>query len=405
MTRRALPSLYLLILLTLSACASTPLHKAVPEPLIAQAAVKDFPVGIRSWSDEPTKDLASAIERRISQYQVTNAEYYAQHKTYPAMNYLALSGGSNNGAFAAGVLCGWTKSGTRPDFAIVTGVSTGALIAPFAFLGSKYDNVLKQEYTTLKSENIFMGDLWTVLDGVTGGMALADNTPLKKRIDSMITAEMFEDIAEAHRKGRRLFIITTNLEAERGVIWSIGSIANSGVPDGLELFKKILLASAAVPGFFAPVLIDVTVDGKPYQEIHVDGGVTSQVFLFPLKSSRMDRDAFLKANIDRNLYIIRSGKVTPDYQEMQPSTLSLSQRSVESLIKHQGIGDLYRMYSGAQRDGMNFYLNYIPPEFNEKSAEMFDPAYMSKLFDLGYRLNSKGDYWVTEPPGMQYIDK
>lgn len=385
-------------------CTTAPVFRSVPADMASVAVVDGFPADIRSWGDEPGSHLAESIGQRIDQYRNSHADYFVSHKAYPAMNYLALSGGSNNGAFAAGVLNGWTESGTRPEFTIVTGVSTGALIAPFAFLGPHYDDVLRREYTTVTSENIFESDFWTVVRGVTGGMAIVDNTPLQKRIDEIITPQLFAEIATEHRKGRRLLIITTNLEAQRGVIWNIGAIAVSGLPGGLALFKDILLASSAVPGVFAPVLIDVNVAGENYQEMHVDGGVTSQVFLFPLKTTRADRDAFEKAGIERNLYIIRNGKITPEYMEMKPSAIPMSQRSLETLIKYQGIGDLYRIYSGAQRDGMNYHLTFIPPEFTEKSNELFDPVYMSKLFDLGYRLNRDGLHWVTAPPGIEYVD-
>ncbi len=389
----------------MTACASAaPLHRAVPEMQVNEAQLVGFPAGIRSWSDEPGAGLAHAIEKRIDQYRASHDQYFNEHGVYPPMSYLALSGGSNNGAYGAGVLYGWTRSGTRPEFTVVTGVSTGALIAPFAFLGPQYDEVLRREYTTVNSDGIYMGDVWTVLRGVAGGMALVDNKPLRDRIDELITWELLGEIGAEHRKGRRLLIITTNLEAQRGVIWSIGSIANSGAPGALALFKKILLASAAVPGLFEPVMIDVTVGGQTYQEIHVDGGVTSQVFLFPLKSTRADRDAFAASNIRRDLYIIRNGKINPDYNEMKPAALSLSQRSLETLIKYQGIGDLYRIYSGAQRDGMNYHLTYIPSDFDEKPQELFDPVYMSKLFDLGYQRMRSDNLWETTPPGMDYVD-
>lgn len=392
------------LLFALPACTSLPVHTAVPEQSVSSATVVGFSSGIRSWGDEASDDIAATIERRITRYQEFNADYYAEHKSYPAMNYLALSGGSNNGAFSAGILYGWTKAGTRPQFTVVTGVSTGALIAPFAFLGPKYDEMLKREYTTITSDKIFLTDTWTALKGIAGGISLVDISPLKKRLDDVITPELFAEIAAEHRKGRRLLIGTTNLEAQRSVIWNIGNIANSGNPRALELFKKILLASAAVPGIFEPVFIDVTVEGKQYQEIHVDGGVTSQVFLFPLQSSHLDKDAFAQAGIERNLYIIRNGKISPDYLEMKPMVFSLSQRSIETLIKNQGLGDLYRLYSGTVRDGINYRLSYIPPEFNEKSTQVFDPVYMSKLFQFGYDLNKDGDFWLKVPPGMEYAD-
>jgi predicted patatin/cPLA2 family phospholipase len=396
--------LTLALLFVLPACGTVRPHMAVPEQSVSKAVVTSFNSEIRSWGDESRSDIAATIEKRVARYKELNSGYYNEYKSYPPMQYLALSGGSNNGAFAAGVLYGWTKAGTRPQFTVVTGVSTGALIAPFAFLGSKYDEILKHEYTTITSDKIFLTDTWTAIKGIAGGVALVDTSPLKKRLDEMITPELFAEIAAEHRKGRRLLIGTTNLEAQRSVIWNIGNIANSGNAKGLELFKKILLASAAVPGIFEPIFIDVTVDGKQYQEIHVDGGVTSQVFLFPLKSSHLDKDAFEEAGIERNLYIIRNGKVSPDYLEMKPMVFSLSQRSIETLIKYQGLGDLYRLYSGAVRDGINYRLAYIPPEFNEKSSEIFDPVYMSKLFQFGHNLNKDGDFWFKVPPGIEYAD-
>jgi predicted acylesterase/phospholipase RssA len=391
------------LLLALPACETVAVHTSVPESQVAKATVVGFPADIRSWGDEPPENIDQVIEKRITRWRERHADYYAAHKTYPSMDYLAISGGSNNGAYGAGILCGWTLAGGRPDFAIVTGVSTGALIAPFAFLGSKYDYILKQEYTTVKSDNIFIADAWTAMRGLAGGMSMVDTSPLKNRIDELVTPKILEEIAAEHHKGRRLLIGTTNMEAQRSVIWNIGDIANS--PDkakALALFKKILLASASVPGLFEPVLIDVTAGGNKYEEIHVDGGVTSQVFLFPLKSSQMDKIAFEKAGIERNLFIIRNGKITPDYAAMKPTVLPMSQRSIETLIKYQGAGDLYRLYSGAARDGMNYRLTYIPSDFNEKSTEVFDPVYMSKLFNLGVQIGKDPAHWLKAPPGIEY---
>jgi predicted acylesterase/phospholipase RssA len=395
---------FLAVMLAVSGCVRVPVHIPVPEQISDHAVVDGYTADIRSWADEPQPGLASVIEKRVDQYRAAHAAYYTKHQEYPPMNYLALSGGAYDGAFAAGILYGWTKTGKRPDFAIVTGTSTGALIAPFAFLGPKYDDLLRQEYTTLKSENVFLGGIGTVLHGLAGGMALVDTSPLKARIDKEITPELFAEIAAEHRKGRHLLIGTTNLEAQRGVIWDIGVIANSGNPGAIDLFKKILLASSAVPGLFSPVFFDITAEGHHYQEIHVDGGVASQVFLYPLKSTRMDKEAFVKNHIQRNLYIIRNGKVFPEYKEMKPILFYLSERSVETLIKNQGIGDLYRIYAGAMRDSMNYRLVFIPPYFKQESKEIFDPDYMRALFDLGFTLSQKGDYWLKAPPGIEYSD-
>lgn len=406
-SRNPLSSLLLVTILLISGCGSVPIHKSVPEASASQALVQGFSPNIRSWADAPVDNLDAAIQKRVDLYKQQNADYYAANNTYPAMNYLAISGGGYDGAFGAGILSGWTKAGTRPEFQIVTGVSTGALIAPFAFAGPEYDDELRKVYTTLKSDNIFLGDLWTVLRGITGGVALTDNTPLSKKIEETITVELFNKIGEEHRKGRRLLIGTTNLEAQRGVIWDIGSISSNYKNEkGLKLFRQILLASAAIPGAFQPVLIDVTTNGQKFQEIHVDGGVTAQVFLYPLATNISDRNAFADTGIKRNLYIIRNGKIEPEYLPMTLGLVSLSQRSVETLIKNQGIGDLYRLYVGAKRDGMDYNLIYMPTSFQEKSQEIFDPVYMSKLFDVGYKMGLNNDTeWKHAPPGVDYIDE
>ena len=393
------------ILLALTSCTNAPLHTPVPENSVSQAVVEDFKPNIRTWGDAGVQNIDTIIARRIALYQQEHAAYYRTHGAYPAMNYLALSGGGYDGAFGAGILCGWTKTGKRPEFSIVTGVSAGALIAPFAFAGPEYDDELREVYTTLNSSNIFMGDLWTVLDGITGGLALTDSSPLSKKIEEVITPELFRKIGEEHRKGRRLLIGTTNLEAQRSVIWDIGSMANSGNAKGLELFRKIMLASASIPGAFKPVFIDVTIDGKKYQEVHADGGVTAQVFLYPLQTKRADRDDFIKAQIDRNLYIIRNSKITPEYQAMNLGLVSLTQRSIETLIKNQGRGDLYRLYVGAQRDGLDYNLIYLPSDFTAEAKELFDPVYMSKLFDVGYKMGQNEQNWLNAPPGVTYMDE
>lgn len=394
----------LFLILTLAACGTVPPHRALPEDFHGMAALQDYPANIRSWGDEAGDNLDTVIADRITAYKKIHQVDYDRDKKYPAMNYLALSGGGNNGAFGAGVVTGWTQARNRPEFSVVTGTSTGALIAPFAFLGPKYDERLKEVFTTLNSSKIYSDDVLTLLDGVTGGLALADNTPLLREIQRAITTAMFAEIGKEHLKGRRLYIGTSNLEAQRSVIWDIGAIANSNNPGALKLFHKIMLASAAVPGVFKPVFINVTVSGKTYQEMHADGGVTAQVFMFPLQTHRADRDLFLESKIDRNLYIIRNNKIVPEYTPMEPGLVSVSKRSLETLIKYQGLGDLYRLYIGAQRDGVKYHLVHIPSDFREESQETFDPTYMSALYDVGYAMGRAGDLWESAPPGVDYMD-
>jgi predicted acylesterase/phospholipase RssA len=315
-------------------------------------------------------------------------------------NYLAISGGGAKGAFTAGLLNGWTEAGDRPEFQVVTGISTGALIAPFAFLGPEYDDVVKEVYTTTTTEEIL--DKRNVINTVRSD-AGASTEPLQALLEKYFDESVMEAIAAEHREGRSLFIGTTNLDALRPVIWRIGPIADSGHPDALKLIRQILLASAALPLAMPPVLIEVEAGGERYDELHVDGGVASQVFLYPL---RIDWEQVLKVLDARgrpNVYVIRNSKLDPDWKAINNKIFAIMGRSTSSLIRTQGIGDLYQIYLATLKDELDFHLAFIPREFNETPEEAFDPVYMQKLYDLGYEMAKTGYPWVTELPGLEGI--
>jgi predicted acylesterase/phospholipase RssA len=393
------------LLLILAGCAKAVTAPSVPEEQSTQAIVKGFPAHIRFWADEAPDYMSKTIHTRLANYRSKNAEYFAQHHSYPSLHYLAISGGAYDGAFGAGLLSGWNASGTRPQFSLVTGVSTGALIAPFAFLGAKYDDRLHDFFTNTTSDKIFMTDAWKVLEGLTGGLAVTDSAPLALQIQSAVTPEVLAEIATEYKKGRLLYIVTTNIEAQRGVLWDIGAIAASENPNALKLVHQIMLASAAVPGLFQPVFIDVEVDGKKHREIHADGGVTSQVFAYPIRLHRGVMDEFRQHNITQNLYIIRNSKISPEYKVMDPGLFSLTGRAIETLIKQQSLGDLYRLYVSAKRDGVHYHMAAIPASFRVKSNAIFDPAYMGALYDVGYQMGKGKTMWDTSPPGVDYIEK
>jgi hypothetical protein len=273
---------------------------------------------------------------------------------------------------------------------LVTGISTGALIAPFAFLGSSYDANLKEIYTNSSPEKIFKerAIYAALLDD-----AMADNTPLRKLTEQVVDEEIMEKIAEEHRKGRGLLIQTTNLDARRSVIWNMGKIAASGHPKALELFQKILIASAAIPGMFPPVMIDVVVDGKRYQEMHVDGAATSQMFLYPSMFSLKET---IKGKRNRTLYVIRNGRLDPDYSEVERRTLPIARKAILSLIHNQGIGDIHRIYHFAKKNDLDFKLLFIPRDFQEHHNRDFDTLYMQKLFQRGFDEALKGS-WAEDP--------
>jgi predicted acylesterase/phospholipase RssA len=313
----------------------------------------------------------------------------------PPMAILGISGGGDNGAFAAGFLNGWSKAGTRPQFKLVTGVSTGALIAPFAFLGPAYDAQLKDLYTNISLKDIAKKRSMMAL--VTND-AMADNKPLWKLVEKYINQEMLDAIAAEHAKGRLLLVGTVNLDARRPVIWNITEIAASRSPKALKLVQSILIASAAIPGTFPPVMIDVEVDGKKYQEMHVDGNTANQVFVYP--AAIRIKDVAKSAGVDRErkLYILRNARLDPEWAEVERRTLPIALQAITTLIQYQGIGDLYRIYTVTQRDSVDFNLAYIPPTFKTPHREEFDTDYMRALYDVGYGLSEKGYSWTKRPP-------
>jgi patatin-like phospholipase len=230
---------------------------------------------------------------------------------------------------------GWTAAGTRPSFKLVTGVSTGALIAPFAFLGPHYDDQLKAVYTTISSRDVLEARWFTA---AVLGDAMADNTPLYKTVSRYVDQSMLDAIAAEYAKGRLLLIGTTNLDARRPVIWNIGQLAASGNPKALDLFRRILVASAAIPGAFPPTMIDVEVGGKAYQEMHVDGGATSQVFVYPPSLSIAELSRANKLVRERRLYVIRNARLDPDWAQVDRQTLGITSRAIASLTRPRAWG-------------------------------------------------------------------
>jgi predicted acylesterase/phospholipase RssA len=316
----------------------------------------------------------------------------------PPADLLAVSGGGDNGAFGAGLLCGWTASGTRPVFKEVTGVSTGALIAPFAFLGPDYDKVLREVYTSVKPADIM--ERRTLLAAINDD-GLADNRPLWKLVSKYVDDGFLRRIAEEHRRGRVLLVATTDLDARQPVVWNMGTIAASGSPRALDLFRSILLASAAIPGAFPPTMIRVEAEGKQYEEMHVDGGTSTQVFLYPPRTREVMQSMGHEVSRQLRVFIIRNAKLKPTWSPVNRRTIEIAQPAIASLIHTQGIGDLYRIYVTTMKDGVDYNLAYIGAEFTYMNKkEDFDTAYMNALFDYGYKLAERGYPWKKTPPGL-----
>jgi hypothetical protein len=309
--------------------------------------------------------------------------------------YLAISGGGDAGTFAAGIIAGWTLHGSRPAFKVVTGISAGALVAPFAYLGPEYDPVILGICSAIGPKDVFHAR--SVLTRLASD-GISDSKPLARLIAKYITADVLAAIAAQYAKGRLLMIGTTDLDAGRPVTWNMGAIASSGAPGALHLFRNIMIASMSIPGAVSPVMIDVEVDGQQFQEMHVDGGVLTQVFLYP-PGTVMALNSVAGARIRRarHFYVIRNGKLEPQWSGTKRRTLSIGGRAISTLIQTQGISDLDRIYRIAQQDGADFNLAYIGADFDGARNRKFDGAYMKRLFDYAFELSAKGYPWHKSP--------
>ena len=392
--------LCLACVLALAGCASLRSHSPPPSKAEARVQIPGIP-GVRAWGDE-----FSAVFQQDVVESVRQEERSGLFKEGDTVSILAISGGGGDGAYGAGLLCGWTAAGDRPNFKLVTGISTGALTAPFAFLGMAYDDKLKKVYTSISSQDVFkLKSLFSMLKSDALGL----NDPLAKLTTQYVDEQMLNDVAAAHNKGRRLYIGTTALDAQRPVIWNMGAIAASGHPDALELFRRVMIASAAIPVAFPPIYLNVEADGKAYDEMHVDGGVGNQVFLYgPVLKPLNVPDEMGVKKIRRNfrVYVIRNTQIKPNWQAVQPLIRSIAPRSVSSLIKAQGVGDLYRIFTTSQRDGFDFNLAFIPDEMDTANrSDEFNNRVMNVLFDTGYRLARQGYRWRKTPPGFFSTDQ
>ena len=389
-----IPRLILLVsVIALASCAGTR-RNPLPEKYFGKSHAVGLPQ-VRDLGDKHSKMFQRDFIKSIKQ-----TGRYKNLSAPSTVNFLALSGGGSNGAYGAGILNGWTARGDRPSFKLVTGISTGALIAPFAFLGPKYDGMLRDFYTKTTTKDIIRKR--SFLEMLAGADSVVDTKPLANLINKLVNKTTLSAIAKEYRKGRRLFIGTTNLDARKFIIWNMGAIAAQGTEQSRKLFRQVILASASMPVAFPPVIINVKApNGKIYDEMHVDGGVSTQVFMYGFMLD-FDQAKTVVPQYRRpkiRLYIIRNNQLYVPYKPVKKSLISIASRSISNLTTSQGIGDLYRIYQISKRDRIDFHLAYIPSDFHATSVGAFDPVYMRKLYDLGYRLARKGYPWMTQPPG------
>jgi hypothetical protein len=322
----------------------------------------------------------------------------------PPRHVLALSSGGLYGAYTAGMLAGWTAAGCRPEFDVVTGSSTGALIAPFAFLGSDYDDQAMKLYTGVRAEDIFRVRSWVT---VPFRDSLASSAPLRELIQSQINQSLMDRIAAEHKKGRRLYVSTTDLATRRAVIWDMGEIATRPCPEGCALFRDVLLASASVPGMFPPVAFEIEVDGRREVELHADGAITAPLFMPPgvfasvgtgVGENPMPGGA--------NFYAIVSGKLYPEAGPVRRRILPVLNASTSALLYAHCRAELANMYWQSRLTGMQYHLIALRQDAEEvaDTSVHFDPTVMTRLYQEGLIDGQAGPRWRYVPPALSPCD-
>ena len=365
---------FLAAMFILVGCSSLP-RTAYTASDAASSTVLDLSE-LRRYADEPASAFKADVNSRAA-----------------PLSYLALSGGGADGAYGAGVLNGWTAAGTRPRFSVVSGVSTGALIAPFAFLGPACDATLRDVYTSGIAESLL--DTPSIVHALFGS-GLFGNTQLRELVARYIDQDMLAAIAAEYAKGRSLLIVTTNLDTQRTVIWDMGRIATIGSPQALNLFRDVLAASASIPVVFPPMLIDAEANGHRFQEMHVDGGVTAPVLTLP--EAFLLRNGAIARGLRMNIYILVNDKVERDFRLVPNSTIDIAARASASVMKTQIRSVLFETYDSARRNNFGFNLTYIARDFPSPGSSGFETGYMRSLYQYGFDKAKTGNFWAKAPP-------
>jgi predicted patatin/cPLA2 family phospholipase len=351
----------------------------------AQTKKKSGPQGKPGPKEQPRtpftlEDQNAAVIPGIPDARVWGDSENDFRRVLPTANgpWLAISGGGADGAYGAGLLTGWSQSGRRPDFAVVTGVSIGALIGPYAFLGPAYDDELRKNFAEITAADVF--------EDRPTAESLFDSWPLKRLIEKRVTPEMLAAIAAEHAKGRRFFVVTTNEDAGRRVVWNMGAIAARGDEKALKLFREILVASSSIPGFFQPVAIDVEANGKKFQEMHLDGTITAPFFVVP--------ESMLKPGATRlptnQAYVIINSKLSPEFAMPERQIKSILGRTIGVALVAGLRAELMLLHANADRLGLNLNVAHVPDSFEQVNRGLFDHVYMEALFKYGVEQAMKG---------------
>lgn len=372
----------------------------VPVDKLYVAEIPDIP-GVRAFGGRFSDIFQNDMQKSLSQEPAhLFVDKESGGKVY---KLLALSSGGANGAFGAGILAGWAAHGTRPNFKVVTGISTGAIIAPFAFIGPEYDPQLEELFTSTSTKTLIRHKWLRVF---LNPESLADSTPMLTKMRELVDEHFLKRIAKEHNKGKRLLIGTTHLDAGHLVVWNMGIIANSKSPNALELFHEIILASASIPGIFPPVYIDVKVGKEDFDEMHVDGGIKAQFFfteaLVDLAEAEANFGNQLK-KAKKEFFIIRNGKLSPEPAQIKRRLFPILNRAIAGMTQTAVRDSLYRVYVFAQNVDADFNYIGVPASYDlGQSQDFANEKEMINLFNEGYSLAVGGPVWIKSPQTLEF---
>ena len=364
-------ALVLAATLPLGACATLP-RVAYSPAEAAMAQVPGIP-GARFFLDEPTAAARMVPPRDPPGGTIT----------------LALSSGGDDGAFAVGFLKGWTQTGTRPEFTVVTGVSTGALVAPFAFLGPQWDDTVARVFTGLSPRNVMKLRFPLAIPGST---SVFSARPLEELIAANVTDSVIDAVAAEHIAGRQLFVETANIDAQRAMVWDMGAIAASATPGRYALFRRVLLASGSLPGVFPPVPITVAAMGRTFQELHIDGGTASQILTPP-----GDRGQAIARRANARLYMISSSQWTGGFRVVNAYTVPVIRNAYGLALRSALQAQVTVAFHEAHARGATARLAYIAQDFRAPPHVMFANWYLRSVYDYGLA-KGRAQAWVDSPP-------
>jgi len=382
---RALRWTCVLSILALVGCALP--RRDAPPTIFSAATPLDFPADVRFLSTDraSVEAKSTAALQRLS---ISSKD--------GMLRALVLSGGGAGGAFGAGALVGLSRRQERPHYDLVTGVSTGALIAPFAFLGSEWDSQLTEAFTNGQGEQMSVHGLLALPLGASRRSAA-----LTALVDRYVTPDLIRAVAREAGNGRLLWVATTDLDKEETVIWDLGAIAMRGGEPARKLFRDVVVASASIPGVFEPVLIHVQLGGRLYDEMHVDGNVSASLFIAPAAAyfALLDQRSLNGARV----YVLINGQII-DAPETTPFKLRpIVARTFSVALKHMSRAQVVAVDQFAEKYRMSVQSTYLPFDYPKYSSADFQASTMRPLFQYGVRCAQSGRLWTTMDETMDTV--